>query len=509
MLADSVRERSNVSGQLVTVSSEEETTDEKTTEFVSAQGDLERARRSPTEVNLKARLCVADLVALVVAAAMAFGVQALVRPVPATISYQHGALLVASLPFFAFGAYINRLYLARANERPSEEWRNIIRTVGVSIAGMVALAFVVQFSALSRLWVVALACAVTATLVVEREFARRIFNRMRWDGRIVRRIIIVGTDSHAIGLLHTFERRPDLGYEVVGFVGDEDIGERAGVHRLGGYDEILDVLDEQGACGVVVAPYSVDAEVSNRITRSLTDAGYHVAISSSLHDIDVVRIRTQDVDGRALLYIEPIIRTGWRGHAKRVFDLVAASAALVLAAPVIAVSAILIKLDSPGPVIFRQQRVGQDGRVFELMKMRTMVVDAEARKAELMERNEMDGPLFKIEHDPRITRLGRYLRKLSIDELPQLIAVFKGDMSMVGPRPALPDEVEQWPADVRDRLRVLPGITGMWQVSGRSGTTFDEYKRLDMYYVDNWSLVHDIRICAKTFGVVLTAKGAS
>ena len=143
-----------------------------------------------------------------------------------------------------------------------------------------------------------------------------------------------------------------------------------------------------------------------------------------------------------------------------------------------------------------------------VLKFRTMVVDAEERKAELAEHNEADGPLFKIADDPRITRVGRILRKLSIDEIPQFVNVIRGEMSVVGPRPALPAEVEQWTEDVHDRLRVLPGITGMWQVSGRSDTTFDEYKRLDLYYVDNWSLAHDLRIVARTFRVVVASRGA-
>ena len=172
------------------------------------------------------------------------------------------------------------------------------------------------------------------------------------------------------------------------------------------------------------------------------------------------------------------------------------------------VAAIAIKRSSPGPVIFAQERVGRDGRPFQVLKFRTMVVDADARKAELADRNEADGPMFKIADDPRVTRVGAMLRKFSIDEIPQFVNVLRGEMSVVGPRPALASEVEQWTDDVHDRLRVLPGITGMWQVSGRSDTTFEEYKRLDLYYVDNWSLAHDLRIVFKTFSAVIASRGA-
>ena len=159
-------------------------------------------------------------------------------------------------------------------------------------------------------------------------------------------------------------------------------------------------------------------------------------------------------------------------------------------------------------MIFAQERIGRDGAPFRVLKLRTMVADAEARKAELEQHNEADGPMFKMANDPRVTKVGGFLRKLSIDEIPQFVNVLRGEMSVVGPRPALASEVEQWTDDVHDRLRVLPGITGMWQVSGRSDTTFDEYKRLDLYYVDNWSLAHDLRIVLRTFSAVVAQRGA-
>jgi exopolysaccharide biosynthesis polyprenyl glycosylphosphotransferase len=296
---------------------------------------------------------------------------------------------------------------------------------------------------------------------------------------------------------------------VVGFVGDDELGERGGVSVLGTYADLEQIIAETDSVGVMISLSSVEDTLVNTMTRRLTDGGYHVALSSSLRDIDVARIRPQYLDGRAMIYVEPTIRHGWRAAAKRVFDIAIAVAALVATIPLIAVVAIANWLKAPGPVFFRQVRVGRDGQLFEIIKLRTMVVDAEARKAELMDRNESDGALFKIRNDPRVTPIGRYLRKLSLDELPQFWNVLRGEMSVVGPRPALPDEVERWPVDAHERLRVLPGITGMWQVSGRSDTSFDEYKRLDLYYVDNWSLVHDLNIVAKTFGAVVSSRGAS
>ncbi|HWM22258.1 MAG TPA: sugar transferase [Ilumatobacteraceae bacterium] len=451
----------------------------------------------------------ADAVAICVGVLVAFVFQAVLRPVPQSVWSTHWRLLAVSAPVWIIAMGMNKLYTARANERRTEEFRRIFAATGAGVGSVVAIAFASQYKELSRLWVVVLFLSVSGALVVERCIARRVFLKLRRAGRINRRVVIVGTDAHAIGLLHTMQRNADLGYDVVGFVGDADLGERGGVSVLGTYDDLEQIIADTDSVGVVISLSSVTDTLVNTMTRRLTDGGYHVALSSSLRDIDVTRIRPQHLGGRTLIYVEPIIRNGWRAAAKRAFDIAISIVALVATLPVIAIAAIANRLTSPGPVFFRQIRVGRDGREFEIIKLRTMVVDAEARKAELMHQNESDGALFKIRNDPRVTTIGRYLRKLSLDELPQFWNVLRGEMSVVGPRPALPSEVEMWPADAHERLRVLPGITGMWQVSGRSDTSFDEYKRLDMYYVDNWSLLHDLTIVAKTFGAVVSSRGAS
>jgi exopolysaccharide biosynthesis polyprenyl glycosylphosphotransferase len=458
---------------------------------------------------LKQRLMCADAVAICVGVCVTFLIQEMLRPVPRNVWSTHGRLLAVSVPVWIIAMGMNKLYTARANERRTEEFRRIFAATGAGVGSVIAIAFASQYKELSRLWVIALFLSVSGALIVERCIARRMFLNLRRTGRINRRVVIVGTDAHAIGLLHTLQRNPDLGYHVVGFVGDADLGERGGVSVLGTYDDLEQIIADTNSVGVMVSLSSVTDTLVNTMTRRLTDGGYHVALSSSLRDIDVTRIRPQHLGGRTLIYVEPIIRNGWRAAAKRVFDIAIAVVALVVTIPVVAIAAIANRLTSRGPVFFKQIRVGLDGREFEIIKLRTMVVDAEAQKAELMAQNESDGALFKMRNDPRVTPIGRYLRKLSLDELPQFWNVLRGEMSVVGPRPALPSEVEMWPADAHERLRVLPGITGMWQVSGRSDTSFDEYKRLDMYYVDNWSLVHDVLIVAKTFGAVVSSRGAS
>jgi exopolysaccharide biosynthesis polyprenyl glycosylphosphotransferase len=188
--------------------------------------------------------------------------------------------------------------------------------------------------------------------------------------------------------------------------------------------------------------------------------------------------------------------------AKRTFDVAVAGAALLLSLPTLVACALAIKLTSPGPVLFRQQRLGRDGRLFDVLKLRTMVVDAPDLLAELRARNQADGPLFKMRDDPRITRVGAFLRRFSLDELPQFWNVLRGEMALVGPRPALVEESEGWSPELHQRLRVKPGMTGMWQVGGRSHASFEDYTRLDLYYVDNWSLVVDLTIMAQTVPAV-------
>ncbi len=463
------------------------------------------ARANPQ--RLRRRLIASDVVAIIVGAILALVVQHIFKPVPADIRSEELWLTVVIVPVWVLMMGANHLFLARAISRFGEEFRHLLMAGAMSAGFLVAVSFLAQYGELSRLWVGLLFVCVTASLVVSRLIARRVFAKLRRTGRISRRVIIVGTGSDAVSLLHATQRRPDLGYEVVGFTGDP-AGERGGVGVLGSLDDTLEVVQRTGASGAILSVASLDPEVVNRLTRTLTEAGCHVALSSSLHDIDISRTRSQAFDGRLMIYVEPTNRSRTHLFLKRAFDTVLAGLVLLVTLPIVAVAAVAIKLDSRGPVLFKQVRVGKDGELFEMFKLRTMVCDAEALRSQLEDLNESSGPLFKMRADPRVTRVGRFLRKSSIDELPQLWNVIRGDMSIVGPRPALPSETEQWTPDLHERLRVLPGITGMWQVSGRSEADFELYRRLDLYYVDNWSLTHDVKIVAKTFLVVLTRRGA-
>jgi exopolysaccharide biosynthesis polyprenyl glycosylphosphotransferase len=215
------------------------------------------------------------------------------------------------------------------------------------------------------------------------------------------------------------------------------------------------------------------------------------------------------VGGLPLVHVEPPRSLGASRWSKRAFDLLGATFLLLLASPVMLVFALATRLQDGGPVLFRQTRVGRDGELFECLKFRSMVVDAEARLGTVRHLNaNADGLLFKAQHDPRVTRVGSVMRRYSIDELPQLINVINGDMSLIGPRPALPAEVRRYAPDVQRRLHVRPGVTGLWQVSGRSDLSWDDTVRLDLYYVDNWSVVQDLSILAKTIHAVVRSRGA-
>ena len=413
-------------------------------------------------------------------------------------------VVVAAAWLLAFG--LRRLYLARYVESPLEEAKRVV-TAGVSVIGAIlATSYVAGVSAPARDWTLLALGLVSGLVLLERSAARLVFRRLRTDGRLRRRIVIVGTDAAALALCDSLTRDPALGYEVVGLIGPRM--EYSEFPVLADLDHADTAILAHGAGGAIVSTSSLTGAEVNRVVRQLNDANLHVALSTSVADIALARLRPQGIDGHVMLYVEPTIRSGWRAGAKRVFDIVVASVGLVVALPIMAITAVAVRMSSPGPILFRQIRVGREGEAFAMLKFRTMDADAEEQKASLMSSNEADGPLFKMTDDPRITRVGRFLRKWSIDELPQLWNVLIGEMSMVGPRPALPQEVEGWDDDLRRRLTVPPGLTGEWQVSGRSDASFATYRRLDLYYVDNWTLGHDVRVCLKTAWAVLRADGA-
>jgi exopolysaccharide biosynthesis polyprenyl glycosylphosphotransferase len=326
--------------------------------------------------------------------------------------------------------------------------------------------------------------------------------KARANGRYMRRVILVGSADEIRGFVGYLLNNPELGYEPCGAVGSTH-DETLPIPWLGPAGMALEAARVTGASGAIVVANGLAADELNGVIRHLGDAGIHVHLSSGLLGFNYRRLRAVPVGHEPFLYVEPTSLSRVQVGAKRACDVVFSLIGLVVAAPVLAIAAIAIKLEDRGPVLFRQVRVGRDGKPITVHKLRTMCVDAEARFDEVRHLNERTGPLFKTEADPRVTRVGHILRASSIDELAQLMDVLRGHMSLVGPRPALPAEVAEFDHKLLGRLRMKPGITGLWQVEKRDDPSLDAYQRLDLFYVENWSLLLDLAIMLNTAPAVL------
>ncbi|HEX2038388.1 MAG TPA: sugar transferase [Acidimicrobiales bacterium] len=429
--------------------------------------------------------------------------------VVALCAWLGGAPVLAATAAWTIALARYGLRRSRVVASPRVELVRLVHAVAAGAAGVAVGTYALD-RPLPRPTLAATTGLVLVALAVERLAARHVFRALRRRGRLLRPVAVVGTGAEAVALATAFRDDPALGYRLAAFVGDAPPPDAGfdGTPVVPRHGKVVEGLQLVGAEGVVVATTDVDPATCNRLVRRLGDAGIHVELSTGLADVDSRRLTVRPLGRFTVVAVDPVARGGRPVAAKRAFDLVVAGAVLVAVAPLLVLVALAVKLDSPGPVLYRQERVGRRGRRFTMLKFRSMVADAEAQQAALAAANEADGPLFKVRHDPRVTRVGRVLRRLSLDELPQLVNVLRGEMSLVGPRPALPSEVVQWEPELFDRLRVLPGITGLWQVRGRSEARFADYRRWDLYYADNWSLGHDLAIVIRTIPAVLSRRGA-
>jgi exopolysaccharide biosynthesis polyprenyl glycosylphosphotransferase len=377
--------------------------------------------------------------------------------------------------------------------------------------GLVAIAsYMVQFE-LSRFVLATAFLLGTALLLLGRWSARKVLHRARrrsseWSHRV----LVVGGREEVDTLVCELEREPYAGLKVVGAcmpAGDDTTG--SSVPVVGSLTSVPDAVARLGVDTVAVtASRGLTSGVLKRLGWDLEGAGVDLVVAPALTDIAGPRVHVRPVSGLQLLYVEQPEFTGPTWAMKEAFDRTVAALALAVLSPLLALIAVAVRLSSPGPVVFRQVRVGRDGKTFTVYKFRTMVVDAEKHLEALWELSEGNGVLFKLKDDPRVTGVGRLLRRLSLDELPQLWNVLVGNMSLVGPRPALPTEAERYGRSTARRLLVKPGITGLWQVSGRSDLSWEDSVRLDLYYVENWSFAGDIQILWKTLSAVVRAHGA-
>lgn len=365
---------------------------------------------------------------------------------------------------------------------------------------------------LSRRYVAGALPLVVVLTLIGRYALRKHVHGQRKRGAFLCRTILLGDPRDVTEYACRLKRSSYHGYNVVGACLAEDLdnGEPVeGVPILGGADDVVPATIATHADTVIVMSTPMfSGDYLRRLSWALEPTGAHMVVAPALVEVAGPRMAVRPVDGLPLLHIDQPRLTGGKRLVKAIYDPILAGAALALLLPFLLVIAIAIKFDSPGPVFFRQARVGRDGAEFTIVKFRTMVADAEALKPSLIHLNESSGPLFKLRRDPRITGVGAFLRKTSLDEVPQLFNVLVGQMSLVGPRPHLPEEIERFGSDGRPRLRVKPGLTGLWQVSGRSDLTHEESVRTDLRYVENWSLAMDLLIMWKTLAVVIRGDGA-
>ena len=393
----------------------------------------------------------------------------------------------------------------------SRDLYGVLNATTTAIMLLVVLVFFYRRLFYSRIIFVYAGILILVFLGLARVARHAILARMRQTGRGVDRVLIIGAGEVGRAVMRNIIAEPELGYRVIGFLDDDptkastDIGP---IKALGPIENVPQVVKDNAIDVVMVTlPWQYHRKII-RLVGEAEHIGVRAAVVPDLFQLSMGGVQVEEINGIPLISIKQTTLTGMNQVIKRVFDLLITVPALMVSAPVWLLAALAIRLDSPGPILFRQVRVGRHGEPFVFYKFRSMRQDAEAELEKLRELNEASGPLFKIRDDPRQTRVGRFIRRTSIDELPQFLNVLRGEMSLVGPRPGLPSEVAQYQDWQRRRLDIQPGITGLWQVRGRSDLTFDEMVMLDIYYGENWSLGTDVQILVRTVPQALFGDGA-
>ncbi|MGA8890103.1 MAG: sugar transferase [Anaeromyxobacteraceae bacterium] len=397
--------------------------------------------------------------------------------------------------------------------RTRSAWPEIARIAkaltAVAVIHMAAIFFLRLHEDVSRLFFGTYFAVAFGLLVANRIVLRQFARTVRRKGMNTRVFAVVGSGELAREVVHTVEEHPDWGMQFAGHIVEDDVRDPPSrEHLLGRVSQLGQILDDNVIDEVIFAvPRERLSEVEAAF-RLCQEQGANARVCLDLFDAGTGHVSLGEMDGLPMLSFSRAPTDEFALLLKRGFDVLSSAVAVLLLSPVLVGAAVAVKLDSPGPIFFRQVRVGKNGRPFKMLKFRSMHVDAEARLESLRSLNEASGPVFKMKNDPRVTRVGRFMRRTSIDELPQFLNVLTGEMSIVGPRPPVPSEVRQYQRWQRRRLSVKPGITCTWQVSGRSNISFDQWMELDLEYIDHWSLWRDIQICFQTIPAVLTSRGA-
>ncbi|UPW06031.1 sugar transferase [Rhodococcus pyridinivorans] len=475
-------------------------------------------RRSWQQSYIRQLIC-SDAVVVVLAVAVAHGVRfgqsepLTVEPV-SEVSY---ALISAAL----VGLWLTTLALFRTRSgrvigAGHSEYQRVVSSTARLFGFIAIIALVFRMDLARGYLAIALPVGLVG-LLLSRWVWRKVIARKRARGEFQTSVLVVGGARAVRHMARTFARKDGEGYRVVGVCVPRYSGAPGDVIDVDGREitvygdehSVVEALKLSGADTVVVtATETLGSEGLHDLVWQLEPLDTDLVVATGVVDVAGPRIEMRPVAGLPLIHVEKPSYHGAKRSGKRIFDLAFASLALLVLAPVFAVVALLIKLEDRGPVFYKAERIGLDGEPFGMIKFRSMVTNADKMVHQLLEQNEGAGPLFKMKNDPRTTRVGKVMRRFSIDELPQFLNVIRGEMSVVGPRPPLRREVEAYDGRVQRRLLVRPGVTGLWQVSGRSDLSWDESVRLDLSYVENWSMVSDVLIIGKTIKAVLASDGA-
>jgi len=421
-----------------------------------------------------------------------------------------GLLILWHVLFSSFGLYASHRMSSRATESAE-----IMKATGVGTLGLWTAATLFHIQMASPAFLMVFLVISTGMLICSRLVLRMFLEQARLHGRNHRNVLIVGTNRRAVDFARNLQSHPALGYRVVGFADQSwegiDQFHESGHSLTCDLEGLPDFLRKNVVDEVVMAlPIRSFHADASRVAARCEEQGIILRVPSNIFNLKLAHSDAEELEGHSSIKHYTGVNEGWPVVMKRVLDFWLALAALIVVFPVLVLVAALIRITSPGPIFFTQKRIGLNKRKFSIYKFRSMAVDAESKMRQLEHLNELSGPVFKIKNDPRITPLGKFLRKTSIDELPQLFNVLKGDMSLVGPRPMSIRDFELFSEDWhRRRFSVRPGITCLWQVNGRNSIPFERWMELDMQYIDKWSLWLDLKILARTIPAVLRGFGAA
>ncbi|MBP7963708.1 MAG: sugar transferase [Caldilineaceae bacterium] len=416
----------------------------------------------------------------------------------------------ALLPVMLFSFYLTGVYRSRRGRGYLDQMWAIATATTMGVVMLMA-ASLLQPLAYSRLIFIYTAVLVILLLGISRAILFGLRNYLRRFGVGVDRVVLIGAGDVGRMVMRNIVARPDLGFKLIGFLDDNPTKNSTDIGRfkaLGSLANFRDVVEEHKLDRAIIClPWQSHRTVV-RLLNDCERVGIQAQVVPDLFQLTKNQIEMEELNGIPLISSRQVSITGWNRLVKRTVDLVISAIALLLTLPFTLLIGLAIRLDSSGPVLYTQARIGKEGKPFRVYKFRSMIAGAESLREQMARLNESTGPLFKIRDDPRATRVGTFLRRYSLDELPQLLNVLRGEMSLIGPRPNLPEEVAAYSEWHKKRLSVSPGMTGLWQVSGRSDLTFDEMVLLDIYYAENWCMSMDLTILMRTLPAVLLKRGA-